>query len=47
MRSNGIGYGPGSDQVRSYGDRLNLDFGSSRNRVDRVSGRVVVELRSG
>ena len=37
MRSNGIGYGSGSDRVRSYEDRLDLDLGSSRNRVDRVS----------
>ena len=34
---NGIGYGSGSDRVRSYGDPLDLDLGSSRNRVDRVS----------
>ena len=32
-----MGYGSGSDRVRSYGDRLDLDLGSSRNRVDRVS----------
>ena len=37
MKSNGIGFGSGSDRVRSYGDRLDLDLGSSRNRVDRVS----------
>ena len=37
MRLNGIGYGSGSDRVRSYGDRLDLDLGSNRNRVDRVS----------
>ena len=37
MRSSGIGYGSGSDRVRSYVDRLDLDLGSSRNRVDRVS----------
>ena len=35
--ANGIGYGSWSDRVRSYGDRLYLDLGSSRNRVDRVS----------
>ena len=37
VRSNGIGNGSGSDRVRSYEDRLDLDLGSSRNRVDRVS----------
>ena len=37
MRSNAIGYGSGSDRVRSYADRFDLDLGSSRNRVDRVS----------
>ena len=34
--SKGIGYGSGSDRVRSYGDRLDLDLGSSRYPVDRV-----------
>ena len=37
VRSNGFGYGSGSDRVRSYGDRLDLDLGSSRNRVGRIS----------
>ena len=37
VRSNGIGYGSESDRVRSYGDRFDLDLGSRRNRVDRVS----------
>ena len=41
---NGIGYGSGSDRVRSYGDRLDLDLGSSRKSS---KYRVVVELRSG
>ena len=36
-KSKGIGYGSGSDRVRSYGDRLDLDIGLSMNRVDRVS----------
>ena len=34
MRSNGIGYGSGSYRVRSYGDWLDLDLGSSRIRID-------------
>ena len=37
MRSNAIRYGSGSDRVRSYADRLDLDLSSSRNRIDRVS----------
>ena len=37
MKSNGVGYGSGSDRVRSYEDRLDLDLCSNRNRVDRVS----------
>ena len=37
VKSKGIGYGSGSDRVRSYRDRLDLDIGLSMNRVDRVS----------
>ena len=37
VKSKGIGYGSGSDQVRLYRDRLDLDIGLSMNRVDRVS----------
>ena len=37
VKSKGIGYGSGSDQVRSYRDCLDLDIGLSMNHVDQVS----------
>ena len=37
VKSNAIWYGSGSDRVRSYRDRIDLDIGLSINRVDRVS----------
>ena len=34
VKSEGIGYGSGSDRVQYYRDRLDLNIGLSMNRVD-------------
>ena len=47
VKSNGIGYESGNDRVRSNEYRLDLDLGSGKNRIDRVSigsGRTLVGL---